>query len=62
MAKKSENLKILDKANLEKRAADLREEIRVIRFKGQGAKSKNVKETAAKKKQIARVLTELRQK
>ena len=62
MAKKSENLKVLDKDVIEKRVIDLEEQIRVIRFKGQGAKSKNVKEAGMLKRQIARLLTELRSK
>lgn len=62
MAKKKENLKGMKKDELEKQVSDLREQIRVIRFKGQGAKSKNVKESATLKKQIARALTELHSK
>ena len=60
MVKKSENLKAMKKEELEKKVADTREAIRVIRFKGQGGKSKNVKETGTLKKQIARALTELK--
>jgi len=47
---------------LRKKLADLEESLRVIRFKGQGSKSKNVKEVATIKKQIARVLTEINRK
>jgi ribosomal protein L29 len=38
----------------------MRENIRVVKFKAEGSKSKNVKEISALKKNIARVLTELR--
>ncbi len=43
-----------------KNIADAREKLRVIRFTAAGARSKNVKESSALKKQIARSLTELR--
>jgi ribosomal protein L29 len=36
--------------------------MRVIRFKAEGSKSKNVKELANLKKQIAKVLTEINTK
>lgn len=42
-----------------KELSGLQEQLRVIRFKAQGSKSKNVKEAAALKKQIARILTEI---
>ena len=64
MAKKtnknnSENLKGMKADELEKKLAGLREEIRVIRFKAEGSKSKNVKEAAGLRKQVAQVLTEI---
>jgi len=59
MAKKKDNIKGLTIGELNKSLASLREEFRVIRFKGEGAKSKNVKEAHNIKKQIARVLTEI---
>ncbi len=59
MATKKENLKGMDKAELTKKLAGIRETLRTIRFKAEGAKSKNVKESASLKKQIARILTEM---
>jgi ribosomal protein L29 len=54
-----ENLKGMAKGELEKKLTLLREEMRVIKFKAEGSKSKNVKELHSLKKQIARILTEL---
>jgi ribosomal protein L29 len=64
MAKKNtkENFKEMKKDELVKKLALLREEVRVIKFKAEGSKSKNVKESATLKKQIARVLTEINKK
>lgn len=67
MAKKTkknskEDLKGMKKEDLKKQLSVLQEEIRVIRFKAEGSKSKNVKEVAALKKQIARVMTEINKK
>jgi len=59
MKNNKENLKEMKKGELEKKLASLREEVRVIRFKTEGSKSKNVKELANLKKQIAKVLTEI---
>jgi len=59
MAKKTENLKGMKIDELKKMLADLRESIRVLHFKAEGSKSKNVKESATLRKQIARVLTEI---
>ncbi len=59
MAKKTENLKGMKANELKKKLADLREEMRVLRFKAEGSKSKNVKESMTLRKQIARVLTEI---
>ncbi|HPS21277.1 MAG TPA: 50S ribosomal protein L29 [Candidatus Paceibacterota bacterium] len=60
MAKKEkENLKGMKIDELQKKLTDLRESLRVMRFKTEGSKSKNVKEPAFLKKQIARVLTEI---
>ncbi|OGI91470.1 50S ribosomal protein L29 [Candidatus Nomurabacteria bacterium RIFCSPLOWO2_01_FULL_46_18] len=56
MAKKI-NFRAMARDELEKKLADSREEIRVLRFKSQGAKSKNVKEELALRKNIARILT-----
>jgi ribosomal protein L29 len=57
MATKKENLKDLKAGELEKKLATLEETLRVIRFKAEGAKSKNVKEAASIKKQIAQIKT-----
>ncbi|MFA5841248.1 MAG: 50S ribosomal protein L29 [Candidatus Paceibacterota bacterium] len=62
MKNKKENLKEMKKDELIKKLGLLQEEVRVIKFKSQGSKSKNVKEQAALKKQIAQVLTELNKK
>ena len=63
MAKaKKENLKGMSSGELRKKLNDLEESIRVLRFKAQGAKSKNVKEYAALRRQVARVLTEINRK
>ena len=59
MKNKTENLKGIAKGELEKKLILLREEIRIIKFKAEGSKSKNVKELHSLKKQIARILTEL---
>jgi ribosomal protein L29 len=58
--KKSQNFKIMKDVELEKELVSMRENIRVVKFKAEGSKSKNVKEISALKKNIARVLTELR--
>lgn len=60
--KKKENFKEIKKDELVKKLALLREEVRVIRFKAEGSKSKNVKEQASLKKQIARIMTEINKK
>ena len=59
MKKNKENFKGMKKDELEKKLASLREEIRSMNFKSQGARTKNVKEAGALKKQIARVMTEM---
>ncbi len=51
----------MSKAELEKKVETLREDLRTLRFKAQGTKTKNVKEMASLKKQIARILTAQRQ-
>ena len=56
------NFKEMEKDELKKKLAILRENARVIRFKAEGSKSKNVKELASLKKEIARVLTEINNK
>jgi len=62
MAKKTENLKGMKISELKKKLLDLEENMRILRFKAQGSKSKNVKEFATLRKQIARVLTEINHK
>ncbi|MEI7709216.1 MAG: 50S ribosomal protein L29 [bacterium] len=62
MPKKKDNLKGMKKEELMKKLAILQENARVIRFKAEGSKSKNVKEQAALRKDIARVLTAINQK
>ena len=62
MKNKKENFKEIKKDELIKKLALLREEIRVIRFKAEGSRSKNVKDQASLKKQIARIMTEINQK
>lgn len=57
MAKKKDKLKGVSKEELKKNLALLEENVRVIRFKMEGAKSKNVKELVNLRKQIARILT-----
>ena len=61
MAKKNtkENLKGMAKGELEKKLILLREEMRIVKFKAESSKSKNVKELHSLKKQIARILTEI---
>lgn len=59
MANKKDNLKGMKKAELEKNLVTLRENLRTIHFKSEGSRSKNVKEVAGIKKQIARTLTEI---
>ncbi len=60
--KTKDNLKGKKEGDLNKELAILQENARVIRFKAEGSKSKNVKEMATLRKQIARILTELNSK
>ena len=66
MAKAKKNtknsFKEMKREDLKKELVALKESLRVIHFKAEGSKSKNVKESATFKKQIARVLTELNKK
>ena len=64
MAKKNVKVsyKEMNKEDLEKELTVLRENLRVIHFKAEGSRSKNVKEATTFKKQIARILTELNSK
>lgn len=54
-------LKEMKEGELVKELALFREKLRVLRFKAEGAKSKNVKEGTTLRKQIARILTEINQ-
>ena len=64
MAKKNTkvNFKEMKEVELKKELISLKETLRVIHFKAEGSRSKNVKETAILKKQIARIMTELNSK
>jgi len=62
MAKDKEKFKGMKPEELKKKLLSLREGLRSIRFKAEGSKSKNVKESSVLKKQIARVLTEVNKK
>ena len=59
MKNKKENLKDMKKNELIKKLAILQENARVIRFKAEGSKSKNVKELLNLRKNIAQILTEI---
>lgn len=62
MKKNKDNFKDMSAAELIKKLAILRENARVIRFKAEGSRSKNVKEFSNLKKDIARILTEINKK
>lgn len=62
MAKKKEQFKGMKKEEIQKEVLALREKIRLIRFKAEGSKSKNIKEDLALRKQVARGLTIINQK
>ncbi len=63
MAKKTEeNLKGMKMEELKTKLINLEEKMRVLRFKAEGSKSKNVKESVTLRKQVARVLTEINKK
>ncbi len=57
MAKTKDKLKGLKEGELRVELQNLREKLRVIRFQFEGARSKNVKEQGALRKEVARVLT-----
>ena len=59
---KKDNLIEKNDLDLNKKLVTLREEIRVIKFKAEGSRSKNVKELASLKKEIARTLTAINSK
>jgi ribosomal protein L29 len=60
--KNTEDLKEMNVSDLKQKLVSLKEEVRVIRFKNEGSKVKNVKEVATLKKNIARVMTEINSK
>lgn len=62
MKNKKENLKGMKKEDLLKQLTAVEESIRLIKFKAEGSRSKNVKELANFKKEIARILTALSNK
>ncbi len=59
MKKDKQNLNMMKDEELSKLLLNLEESLRDLRFKAQGSKSKNVKESASFRKQVARVLTEI---
>jgi len=59
MAKEKDNLKGMDLNELKNKLVSLQEGLRVLHFKIEGSKSKNVKEISSFKKKIAKVLTEI---
>jgi len=59
MSKKKENFKQMKSDELKTKLVELQESLRVLRFKTEGSKSKNVKEHNSLRKQVARVLTEI---
>ena len=62
MAKKIENLKEMSADELKNKLAEIQESLRSFHFKVEGSKSKNVKEAGSLRKQIARILTEIKVK
>jgi len=62
MKNKKEKLNEVKGNELEKKLAVLRENVRIIKFKAEGSKSKNVKKLAVLRKEIARVLTAMNHK
>ncbi len=62
MSKKKENLKGMKISELKEKLFGLEESLRNLKFKAEGSKSKNVKESKTLRRQIARVLTEMNQK
>ena len=61
MKKGIKSLREMKKSDLDKKLVELREDLRSIRFKAEGAKSKNVKESLFIRRQVARILTILKQ-
>ena len=61
MKKGVKSLREMKKSDLDKKLVELREDLRSIRFKAEGAKSKNVKESLFIRRQVARILTILKE-
>ncbi len=59
MKKDKEKIKGMGKDELLKKLALLQENVRMIKFKMEGSRSKNVKELMVLKKEIARILTQV---
>ncbi|HEU0085592.1 MAG TPA: 50S ribosomal protein L29 [Candidatus Paceibacterota bacterium] len=59
MKDKKNSLKEVKVEDLRKKLHELEEKGRVIKFKAEGSKSKNVKEGMTLRKEIARIMTEL---
>ena len=55
-------LKSQETAELQKSLADKREALRVFRFGGAGSRSRNVREGRNLRKEVAQILTELRER
>jgi len=62
MTKKIENLKEMKKDELKAKLLELQESLRVLKFKTEGSKIKDVKESGKLRKDIARILTEINKK
>ncbi len=62
MVKSKENLKGMKTEELKKELIDLEEKLRILKFKAEGSKSKNVKESLNLRKDIARILTKINKK
>ena len=62
MANKKNNFKGVNKEELKKKLLGFREDLRTLRFKAEGSKSKNVKEALHLRRQVARVLTAINSK
>ena len=60
--KTKNNFKEISADELKKKLETLRDKVRVIRFKAEGSRPKNVKELLSLRKEIARILTELNRK
>lgn len=55
----SENLKEMKGDELKGKLIELQENLRALKFRTEGSKSKNVKESVSLRKRIARILTEI---